>query len=118
MDRPSAAAREQLDELKDDLLAMVSHDLRTPLSAIKGYAQVLQRLLLQPAPDLEQVAQGLAVIDAQTEVMGRLLTSLLDAARIRSGGFEPRPAECDLVAILELVLAGLGAEARARLQVS
>jgi signal transduction histidine kinase len=108
------AALQELDRLKDDLLATASHDLKSPLTSIKGYTQLLLRTIRQPAPDLGQVARGLAVIDDQTSTITRMLDDLLDAARINAGAFDVRTGPCDLGECLAAVLARLGSAGRDR----
>jgi signal transduction histidine kinase len=108
---------EELDRIKGEFIATASHDLKSPLTSIRGYAQLLLRRLRTPEPDLEQIAKGLDVIDRQGDAMARLLDDLLDAARIQAGAFEPRAAPCDLGACLETVLARLNPDERGRLEV-
>src|SRR5437899_2856094 len=73
-----AAALEELDRARQQFVATASHDLKTPLTAIRGYAQLLLRRVRGPAPDLQQVADGLAVIDAKAAALARLMDELLD----------------------------------------
>lgn len=50
---------------RDEVLAQASHDLKTPLTALKGQAQLLERLLrAAEAPDADRIRAGLAAIDA------------------------------------------------------
>lgn len=109
---------EGLDRLKEEFIATASHDLKSPLTSIRGHAQLLLRRIHAPALDLDRVAQGLAVIESQTAAMAHLLDDLLDASRIQGGRLEPRTAPCDLGECLETVLARLNPEERARVDVA
>jgi signal transduction histidine kinase len=73
--------------VRDDLLSAVSHDLKNPLTAIKGRAQTLQRRLDRDGAsvDAAQVVEGLTSIDATATKMGRLLDELLDSAEVQTG---------------------------------
>ncbi len=71
----SADALREADRLKDALLASVSHDLRTPLTTIKGLAHELQSLGDERA----------LIIEEQTDRLNRLVTDLLDMARLNGG---------------------------------
>jgi two-component system sensor histidine kinase KdpD len=75
-----AAAREGT-RMKDALLAAVSHDLRTPLTSIKGLAHEL-------AQDGDERA---AIIEEEADRLNRLVTELLDAARVSTGTFPVNP---------------------------
>lgn len=105
------------DRLTDELIDMVGHDLKGPLTAITTYAQFLARLLAAPSPDLGQIGDGLAVIRAQATSMAQLLDEVLDASRIRAGVFELRMESCDLGACLDTVLLRLQPEDRDRVDV-
>lgn len=70
-----AEALREADKLKDALLASLSHDLRTPLTTIKGLAHELQRL----------GDERTLIIEEQADRLNRLVTDLLDAARLDGG---------------------------------
>jgi two-component system, OmpR family, sensor histidine kinase KdpD len=70
-----AEALREADKLKDALLASLSHDLRTPLTTIKGLAHELQ-----PLGD-----ERTLIIEEQADRLNRLVTDLLDAARLDGG---------------------------------
>jgi signal transduction histidine kinase len=112
-----AAGHAELDRLKEEFLATASHELKGPLTSIRGYAQYLLRGIRGPAPDLPRLAQGLEVIDAQTAVMAGLLDHLLHASQIQAGRFAPRTAPCELGECLGAVLASLSPEERGRVAV-
>ncbi len=76
-----------------DLVANVSHDLKTPLTSIQGFAQAL----LEGAAQDEAARQRAAsVIHEEASRMGRLVGELLDLARIESGQMELDQAPLDL----------------------
>lgn len=80
------SARRALEQQKEELLAKATHDLKTPLSAINGLAQLLLRRLgrLQ-RPENEQVLAGLGCINALASRMAALLNELLDVAQLDAG---------------------------------
>jgi signal transduction histidine kinase len=79
--RLSQQSREAI-QMRDELLATVSHDLKNPLGAIKGYTQLLHRLVNRSSiPEREQLVTSLARIDATTARMTSLLNELIDLAR-------------------------------------
>jgi signal transduction histidine kinase len=110
-------ALEDLNRLKEEFIATASHDLKGPLTSIRGYTQLLLRRTRAAAPDLEQVVSGLAVIEAQTAAMTRLLDHLLDASRIQAGVLELRTAPCELGECLSSVLARLSPQERERIDI-
>ncbi|HEY6100201.1 MAG TPA: response regulator, partial [Anaeromyxobacter sp.] len=78
-----AAALEEADRRKDELLATVGHELRNPLAAVGMAAELLDR----EAPD-ERVASRSGVINRQLRQLRRLVDDLLDLSRIGSGALE------------------------------
>jgi PAS domain S-box-containing protein len=83
------AARRDAEEAvhtRDELLAIVSHDLKNPLTAIKGYSQLLRRRLNALAPDvaprLENVIER---VDESSNKMNQMLNDLLDFGRLQAG---------------------------------
>ena len=69
----------RLDRLQKDLIANISHDLRTPLTLIKGYGEVMRDLPGENTPENMQV-----IIDETTR-LSELVNDLLDLSRIQSG---------------------------------
>ncbi|MDA8117260.1 MAG: DUF4118 domain-containing protein, partial [Actinomycetota bacterium] len=83
-----ARALEELGEWRRALLAMVSHDLRSPLASVKAALSDLgdPELVLAPADR----AELLRTAESQADTLTRLVTSLLDLSRIEAGAFELR----------------------------
>ena len=77
---------EKAVRLRDELLAVVSHDLKNPLSAIKGNTQLLRKRVMSLAPgDSTALLPGLERIDTATTKMIALINELVDFANIQSG---------------------------------
>lgn len=71
---------------RDELLAIVSHDLKNPLTAIKGYSQLLRRrLATSGANNLGRLEQVVERIDESSNKMNHLLSDLLDFGRLQAG---------------------------------
>ena len=84
---------EELERLRAEFLGVVSHELRIPLTSIKGSVAAL---LKAGAPlDPAEIRQFHRIIDQQTDTMQELIGELLDVARIQSGTLHvsPEPAE-------------------------
>lgn len=92
----------ELDRLKSDFVATVSHDLKSPLTVIQGYADLLQQAL--PEPDALAV-KGLQEINASVTRMKELITTLLDLAQIESG-LDQATQPCQMSEIIADVLTG------------
>ncbi|MCL4512727.1 MAG: ATP-binding protein, partial [Candidatus Eremiobacteraeota bacterium] len=71
------------EQTKNDFLSIVSHDLRTPLTAIKGYAATLLRFEEKLSPEIRK--DSLNAINSEMDRFARLLDNLLDLSRIESG---------------------------------
>lgn len=76
--------RHEVEKLKEDFLAIVSHDLKTPLSSIGLFLSDLRSLEQNQALSPEQRVVAVAM-EAEVERLIRLVVALLDMARIRSG---------------------------------
>ena len=101
------ALAEEAVRTRDEFLASAAHDLRNPLSAVRGYAQILRRQAAQDAAlPPERVTQLALQIDGATRQMATLIDELLDLARLQIGQsleLERRPT--DLVALAARVVA-------------
>jgi signal transduction histidine kinase len=100
--RASAEAAASL-RARDETLAAISHDLRTPLTSIRALAQLLQRRITRGQelrPD--ELTERLVRIEEQTVLMSRMIDDLLDVARLEAGRpLDLRREPCDLVALAQ-----------------
>jgi len=89
-------AAEQATRARDEMLGVVAHDLRNPLSTI---TMVSQMLLDGSAPERMAERKQVEIMRRAAERMKRLISDLLDAKRIESGGLavDPRPEEVTTV---------------------
>ncbi len=94
---PDALDRSARSRAKDDVLALVSHELKTPLSAILGWTQVLKK---QTAGDTA-LDRGLSVIERNTRLQARLVDDLLDMSRVVSGKLRLDVQRVDLAHVVE-----------------
>ncbi len=76
----------ELSKQKDDFLGIASHELKTPVTSIKAYGQVLQTMF-QRQGDTKAVA-SLQKMDAQVNKLTNLIGDLLDVTKIQSGRLE------------------------------
>ncbi len=75
----------EAEELKSTFVSVVSHELKTPVALIKGYANTLARE--DARWDAETLREGLQVIGEESDRLNGLINNLLDASRIQAGGF-------------------------------
>jgi signal transduction histidine kinase len=98
----------RLEAVRRDFVANVSHELKTPLTSIRGYAETLL------ADDLprELRLQFLDVIQKNTARIHRIVDDLLDLSRLQSGGWRPEIQDVDVAELAEDVWAGCQAAAK------
>jgi PAS domain S-box-containing protein len=84
--------RRALERMQREFLSMVTHELRTPLASIKGYAQIMQKRAAY-----NESAVG--VIVTQAKRLERLIGDLLDVSRLEVGRLELQRDVTDLVAL-------------------
>ena len=78
----------EVEELKDEMLSVAPHELRTPVTVIRAQAQLLRRGIRFKANTLDEIDDGLAMIVDETERLTKLLALLLDLSRMQAGRFE------------------------------
>ena len=84
----------EAEELKSTFISIISHELKTPVSLIKGYAETLLRD--DARWDRRTVQDGLTVINEEADRLTELIENLLDASRLQAGALKLERAEVNL----------------------
>jgi PAS domain S-box-containing protein len=101
-ERDAAERLRSVNEMKNAFLAAVSHEVRTPLSSVLGYAMTLERPDISlPQEEQKQLTHRLAVNARKLE---RLLSDLLDLDRLARGVLEPRRRLTDMPRLTNRVM--------------
>jgi signal transduction histidine kinase len=88
--------------MKSTFVSVISHELKTPVSLIKGYASTLAR---EDANwDVATVREGLQVINEESDRLNTLINNLLDASRIQAGAFRLEWGDVSLPRLAEKVV--------------
>lgn len=91
----------ELDRLKAEFVSLASHELKTPINVVAGYAELLEEGLYGDL-DAKQ-REVLALIQDQTRALTRLVNQLLDLSRFEAGGLRIEPTSVDLRTLLSEV---------------
>ena len=97
----SAGRRERVDAARSDLVATVSHEIRSPLTSVKGFTRTL--LLKWERFSDEQKRTMLETVNEDADRVTRLLGELLDVSRIDAGRVQLHRQRVDVVAVAEQV---------------
>jgi signal transduction histidine kinase len=105
----NARVRNQRDRERSDLVATVAHELRSPLTGIKGFTSTLLTKWERFSDDQRHLM--LETVDADADRLSRLITELLDAARIDAGRLTLRRGPVRLDQLVQHVLTNMSAGA-------
>jgi signal transduction histidine kinase len=108
----SNAKLRALDEAKDDFISMASHQLRTPLTSVKGYISMVVEGDAGELNDTQKNMLGQAFLSSQRMVY--LIADLLNVSRLRTGKFVIETSPVNLSGIIEEELAQLTETAKSR----
>jgi signal transduction histidine kinase len=100
----------RLEAVRRDFVANVSHELKTPITVIGGFAETLTT----DDPPAAERRRFVEAIRSNARRMQRLVDDLLDLSRIESGGWMPKPERIDLRATANEVIAAFAPAAAAR----
>jgi signal transduction histidine kinase len=110
--RETMSRLQELDQMKSDFIAITSHELRTPITAIRGFVKTLLRNRERLNPD--QIASFMTIIDRQSERLARLVEDLLFVSRIEAGTIRVQLEEVNFAAFLKDVVDALTPQGRSR----
>lgn len=90
--------RKQTESLREEWIAGITHDLKTPLSSIQGYAHMLEANKYSWSQ--EEVREFAAIMLDKSMYMDRLVNDLATTYRLRSGGYQPEVERTDVNTLL------------------
>ena len=103
----SGRGRARLDRERSDLVATVAHEIRSPLTGVKGFVQALLNRWDKLSD--EQKKLMLTTVNADADRLSRLIAELLDVARIDTGRLSLYPRPSDVEVLVGRVVASVGA---------
>lgn len=100
----AVAAIERIQSEKDQFLDLVAHELKTPLTPLKTVAQLIRMRIRRALAgtrelDIQGLDKNAAMIERQVDRMDRLVTDLLEVARIARGRFGLNPGDFDVAEV-------------------
>ncbi len=99
--------QKELERRKDEFISMASHELKTPVTSLKGFTNLFQRRLAKQAD--EKTLHYLARMDAQLNKLTKLITDLLDVSKILTGKVIYREEPFDLDTLIKETIENLQA---------
>ena len=90
-------ARLRSERFKTELITNVSHDIKTPLTSIVNYVDLLQK----EQPESERMREYLRVLERQSGRLKKLIEDLVEASKASTGSLPVHPALCELTVLLE-----------------
>ena len=105
----SGRGRARLDRDRSDLVATVAHELRSPLTGVKGFVQAMLNRWDKLSD--EQKKLMLTTVSVDSDRLSRLIAELLDVARIDTGRLQLYPRPCDAAVLVRRVVDSVSAGA-------
>lgn len=105
---------QELDQMKSEFVAITSHELRTPITSIRGFVKTLLRNQERLSPG--QVGSFMEIIDRQSARLARLVEDLLFVSRIEAGTLRLSMEEVELDRFLNETVESFGPDWRARVE--
>lgn len=109
-EQQARAEAEQANRIKDEFLAVLSHELRSPLNPILGWARLLQTRQF----DASGTKRALETIERNAKLQAQLIEDLLDVSRILRGKMILNVCEIDLVTVIDAALETVRLSAEAK----
>ncbi len=97
--------RKMLEQQKDDFMGIVSHELKTPVTSMKGYIQMLEEEFSRKGET--ESAHHLSKVDIQIDKLSNLINDLLDVTKIEAGKMEFNYEEFDLAQLVDEVVSSM-----------
>ena len=104
---------EAANSLKDEFLAVMSHELKQPLHVVSVNTEILARITEEHISDSPLAARALATISRAVQTQSRIVDDLLDLSRLRTGKLALRLSAVDVVGLVQAALDAASADAHA-----
>jgi signal transduction histidine kinase len=88
---------QELDRMKDDFMSTVTHELKTPLTSIRSFSEIL---IEHPELDAAERSRFLSIVVKETQRLSRLITQVLDLSKIEAGNADWRAVEVDVARVV------------------
>lgn len=108
-----AGERERLDRMKDEFVLTTSHELRSPLTSVQGFAELL---MLERENLTPKQAETVEIILDNTRHLVRLLNDLLDLARSDAGRLAIKPVDTEVAPLVDDAVRTMRSQTEARRQ--
>lgn len=92
-------ALQRVDVLRKEVIANVSHELRSPLALIGGYAEMVRDITWK---DSQQREENLNLIISESNRMSKMVSDILDYSQLQSGYLQLKREDCDLCEVVEM----------------
>ncbi len=92
----------EAEEMQSTFISVISHELKTPVALIKGYADTLRRE--DVTWDTDTIREGMAIIEEEADRLTHMIDDLLDASRIQAGGLRLDLEKVDVIALAKRVV--------------
>jgi len=90
---------------RDEFLSVAAHELKTPLTGLQGYAQLLlRRMDMQQEVGPERLRSTLTTLEGQAKKLTQLVVRLLDTSQIEAGKLRIEPVATDIIALVDQAL--------------
>jgi PAS domain S-box-containing protein len=99
--------RKEIERRKDDFISIASHELKTPVTSLKGFTQVLQRRLKNQVD--EESMRFLGIMNTQLNKLTKLINDLLDVSKMQQGKLDYQEELFDLDTLVEEIVENLQA---------
>jgi signal transduction histidine kinase len=90
-----------LDKMKADFMSVATHELKTPINVVSGYAELIQEGVYGEISEKQRVA--LTSIQEQSRILTQLVNQLLDISRLEAGGLRLEIGELQLAELFERI---------------
>jgi PAS domain S-box-containing protein len=94
--------RRELERRKDEFISMASHELKTPITVLKAFSQLIQRRLEKQG--MSELVQDLARMQTQLNTLTKLVNELLDVSKIQAGRLDYAQETVNLDALVHEVV--------------